>query len=1446
MFHFFGLILKWPKMVLLVTSLLAFMGWHIVSNLPVDVFPDISVPRIVIQTEAGGLSADEVERLVTIPIESAVNGLPGVTAIRSSSGGGLSFVWIDFDVNTDISTSRFEVFERLSRISETLPSEVRAEIAPVVSVTGEIMIVALTADGQTSDLELRECAEYDLRMRLLAIPGIGEVTVMGGRLPECRIAANPERLVAYGLDINDVIEAAEASSTFSSAGYLPSVAGDELPLRQVANLSRVEDLKLTLLPSAAPLRLGDVAEVSLAGAPRRGSGSFEGKDAVLLSVQKTPGGNTLELTARVEAALDSFEQEFKGTGISVHREAYRQADLINASIAGSKEVLRDAVIVVILVLGLTLLHLRTITVVLITMPFSVLLGMLLFPTLGIGINVMTLGGFAVAAGDIVDASIIFTEVIWRKLRENEGREPITTVIAQAARSVMPGVLSSSLAIFLVFTPLLLLSGLESRFFRPFALSYLAIFAASFIVSIIVVPALSKLLWKDRPHTQTATTHTRESFATRIMKACYRPFVRIAIKVPLLTLLITLAMGIGAGWLATSFGSSFLPPFREDAFNAMLSLPPGASLEETERISEACCEAIRAIPGVLSVTQRTGRAERDQHAEPVSSSEFVVRVNLNADISPIRDEIRAILSAVPGTSAQVGYPIAHRISAILSGTEAELAISVYGEDIATLRTTVARLKTLLDNTPGVADVRADREISIRTLRIDYDLEALAEAGLTLKSAGEQVATAFNGTEVGEMRDGIRRRPIMVRLANPPEGTDEETVKNLLLHAPGGKYVRLRDVAQVVPEEASNLLLRENGRRRALISCNVTAETTTGELVQTLQSTLDPVAQEMGCSIAYGGSHSAREHAAKRLITLSIVLTIALFALLLFVLGNVSTAVVALISVPLGLLGGILAVYLTDGVISVPSLIGFVTVAGFTIRNGILLLSRYRERLENGASLDEAIIEGSAERMVPIIMTSLTTVLGLIPIMTAADKPGGELLAPLAIVQFGGILGALFLGLIVLPAAARLALRGVAKSKATLVIALLCCGLGLTGCQSYTARPIDWEEEQASWQNQSGEVHFHNCEEAALLACIGNIDLNQLRLQALGSQKAAAEVGWWEDPELELDLSRILQAPEHPFILGNALSFSIPLSGVPKLEARAAEGIAEADALEVKSAELEVATAARVAYHALVIAEVKASLLRNHFKNLNYQNMLKTIQQLAAVGEIDAATLVEVQRTHSARSIELGLAERAVCDAQEALRTVTGLAPWVKIRVLSKVITVSYTCDTCPAPCLTMQELSSHLKVKTQLARLGADELALQAEIQRQYPNLTLGPLAEREDGMNKVGLSLGIDLPLWNRNRAAIAEAEASRDVSRGAVIQTWRTLVLEANALHQKRDAMVLHALLIPQDNQDFDTLLEQGELTPVDYLALQEGDLDIRLSKLDWMEQLLTNQAELSKFQID
>ena len=1016
-----AVILDWPKTTVLLALALVAGGVYVSQHLAVDVFPDIKVPRVTIQTEAGGLTAEEVEQRITVPIESAMNGLKGVTNIRSSSGGGLSFVWVDFDWASDPDSARFRVFERLGQVRESLPKEAEPEIAPVISVSGEIMMVALVSDStNVTGLALREIAEFSLRNRLLAIPGIAQVVAIGGNLPEYRIGYSPRQLAQYGLGVNDLAEAVGASRTWSSGGYLADVNGEELSVRQVARADTAEDLAAVWVPNEAgtPIRLGSVANVSLAGAPRRGSASFNGRDAVVVSIQKAPGGNTLELTKQVEKALDEFALP---PGVRIEKDAYRQSDFINLSISNGRNMVRDAALIVVVVLGLTLMSFRALLIVLLTMPVSIGAGLLLFPHLGLGVNIMTLGGLAVAVGDIVDSAIIFTEIFRRRMRGN----PKADILA-AAMEVAPGVAFSGLIIALVFFPLFFLNGMEGEFFKPLAYAYLAVFASSVAAAFLVTPALALLLGRGGPRSVAAADGTepvpprvadatkppRTPFAERVLQWFYTPFLALAVRLPKLVVLLAAALVGVSVWYGARFGSSFLPPFHEDTYTVFVSLVPGTSLAESERVSENVVKKLLEIDGVLSVTRKTGRAERDQHAEPVSASELIVRVDMKRNPDELRAAMNAVIKPVPGASCMIGYPIAHRISAVLSGSAAELSLNIFGDKPEDIRAAAARAKELLATMPEVGDFQANREILVDTVKIDYDRERLAHEGLTLADAGEQVSAAFNGRILGTVAEGQNRRDVTLRLE---EGeADEEAVRKLLIKTRTGRFVRLDDIADVHREEASNLVIHENGRRQALITLNPAPGVSVGELVNVLARRLGPELAAFGCTAEFGGTYQANISARRTLVTFSVVLLFVVFFVLLVATKSPMRAFTVMATLPLALVGAVGAVALTGRIVSIASAVGLITVAGFVIRNGLLLENRYAELEHEGHGPIEAIRLGSRERMVPILMTSLTTVLGLVPIVAALDVPGGEILAPLAAVQLGGLVVATVAALVVVPA------------------------------------------------------------------------------------------------------------------------------------------------------------------------------------------------------------------------------------------------------------------------------------------------------------------------------------------------------------------------------------------------------------------------------------------------
>ena len=1449
---FFRLLLAHPRLAVAAAVLTAAAGWQAGTRLAVDVFPEIREPRVVVQIEAGGLTAEEVEQLVVVPIEAAMNGIPGVRNVRSSSGGGLGFVWVDFDWSEDIARARFGVFERLQSVREQLPDEVRVEIAPVVSVTGEIMLVALTCPGKTLSMEeLRELAEYDLRIRLLGVGGIGDVVVTGGRLPECQVLVRPERLAQYELSLADAVEAVRSSRSLASAGYLPDVAGEEIPLRQVARADTIEALRRVKIPALGegPVRLEDVADVRVGGAPRRGSANFAGEDAVVLSVQKSPGANTPELTRRLDAVLDAFAAGHREDGVEVHREAYRQADFINLSIDAGRDIVRDAAIIVVLVLGLTLLRRRTILITLVTMPLSVLGGVLLFPSFGLGINVMTLGGLAVGIGDIVDSAIIFVEIISRRLAENAARpalerRPAVPVVVEAACEVLPSVLFSTVVIALVFLPLLLLTGLESRFFTPLALAYLLVFGASFVTAVTVVPALSLMLSgfaARRGGMATEAKPAGESAVARAMKAVYRPALALALRFPGTLCALMALLVAGSVCLARGFGASFIQSFREDAFTVFVSTPPGTSLAETERISDHAAAMIRGIPGVETVLRRTGRAERDQHAEPPSTSELTVRVDMNADADLIRDRIRARLSDLPGVSSMVGYPIAHRISAALSGTAAEVSVSIFGEDLAVLRDLVARVKARLGELPAVADVQANREILVTTCRIDYDLEALAEADLTLAEAGEQVAAAFNGRSVATIRSGHKVRDLVVRLDSEGGPLTLDDVRALTLRSTTGKLRRLEEVARIYREEAPNLIVREQSRRKALVTCNAAPGVDTGTLVAHLRQAIDPIVHAAGCTVAYGGSYEARQSAGRQLLLLGLGLAATIFVLMTMALRSARSALLAMVNIPLSLMGGIVAVQLTNPVLSVASLVGFVTVGGFVLRNGLLLLGRYRELEERGADVRTAIVEGSCERLVPILMTSLTTILGLVPIVLAADEPGGELLAPLAIVQFGGLISATLLNMLVLPAMALLASRTRGAKALPPAAALLLLGAG-AGCRSYAPHPVDFRAETESPQAATNALRLASWRELETLALVANPEINALRLQARRSEAEAEDAGWWEDPELNFDLLRVLKADGHPNIFGASAAFTVPLSGVPGLEAKAAAAYAEADTLAVRAAEQRLRTEVRLAAVRYEASRRRLAQAQAYANDAKVRRALDQVERLTAAGELAAGEQATVHRRWHEQSHARIQAERAVEERRLALNRLLGLMPSVALELPADLWQTNRTTATVALP----MELADHLRVRAACARLAGEEFSLHAEIRRQYPSLSAGPAYSREDGFDRIGFVAGLTLPLWNRNRLGIAKAETSRERARMEALQVWRDLVAESAAAADRFRKLAEHEPPEGHAQATADRLFELGELDPVSYLSVREEILTAKTEELNWREDCQLARIELDGYAIE
>jgi CzcA family heavy metal efflux pump len=1046
--HLIAFSLRNSAVVILLAAMLLLAAGSRLPRMPVDVFPELNAPTVVVLTEAGGLAADEVEQYVTFPIETAVNGLPGVRRVRSASAISLSLVWVEFDWGADIYRARQLVSERLAAVRDQLPESAHAEITPVTSITGEIMLLALSSpDGAASPLELRAYAEFDLRNRLLAVPGVAQVVAIGGELPEYQVNVRQDRLMLYGLTVEDVIEAARGAHSTASAGYLPNVDRQEIPIRQAARVRGVADIASTLVKyhDGAPVTIGQVADVRLGPAPRRGTASDNAVPAVVLSIQKSPGVNTLALTRRIDEVLDAVSTSLP-PGIALNRNVFRQADFIQRSVDNVTHVLRDATIIVTIILILFLLNVRTTIITLTALPLSLAAALLLLDALGLSINVMTLGGLAVAIGVLVDDAIIDVENVHRRLGENaalppDRRRKLTDVIFDASNEIRPSMVFATIIIVVVFVPLLFLQGLEGRFFRPLGLTYIVSILASLAVALTVTPALCKHLLRAGPRD---AAHHRgrggDGFLVRWLKRRYEPALRASLRHSRIVLAAAGVVTALSLWLGSTFGTSFLPEFNEGTFTVFLMAPPGTSLDESDRLARGIEQQLAAIGGVRGVTRRTGRAERDEHAEPVSSSEIEVTLRPDADPLAVRERISAIINNVPGVTTMIGQPIEHRLSHILSGTPAAIAINIFGDDLDKLRALARETERELRTIPGTRDVTANREVTVVSLPIRYRAADLAAAGLTPASAAAQVQAALYGQTVAQVNHGARRYDLVVRL-DPEERQRIDQIENLLLRGVGGATVPLRQVADIGPERTSNLIARENAQRKAVVSTNVAPGHNLGDLVAAVRARIDPIVHRAGFTATYAGQFEAQQSAARTILIGGASVVLLMLILLHLSTGSLRTAAVVLLNLPLALIGGIAAIYLTEGgltntlalvglsdrpyaapVVSIASMVGFITLFGIAVRNGILLVNHYAHIMHHeNESLEAAVIRGSMERLVPILMTALCAALGLIPLALAMGRPGSELLAPLAIVVLGGLLTSTFLNLIVVPAAYTLAHR-----------------------------------------------------------------------------------------------------------------------------------------------------------------------------------------------------------------------------------------------------------------------------------------------------------------------------------------------------------------------------------------------------------------------------------------
>ncbi|MCA8966148.1 MAG: efflux RND transporter permease subunit [Planctomycetes bacterium] len=1004
--------LRRPGFVLALAAALLALAVYGVPRMPVDVFPELNAPTVVVLTECGGLAADEVERNVTFPIESAVRSVAGVRRVRSSSSIGLSLLWVEFDWGEDIYRARMQVGERLAAARESLPPDVHSEMTPITSITGEIMLLSLSSPGgELSPMEVRSYAQYELRNQLLGVPGVAQIAVIGGELAEYQVLVRQDRLRAHDLALTDVVAAARGAHTTAAAGYLPDVGGLELPVRQTGRVRSVEDIRGTVVRfrDGRAITIGDVADVQVGPAPRRGTAADGGNPAVVLGVQKAPGTNTLLLTAAVDELLDRVEPTLPA-GLKLNRHVMRQSDFIQIALDNLLHVLRDAAIFVAIVLLLFLLDVRTTAITLAAIPLSLAVALLTLWALGMSINVMTLGGLAVAIGGLVDDAIIDVENVLRRLRENAAlpageRLPIVQAVLRASNEIRTPMVYATVLVTMVFLPLLFLQGLEGRFFQPLGVAFLVSTAASLVVALTVTPALALLLLRDRPE-RAAGGALQRGFA-RLQDLLFAHPAKLAVAV-----LLFCAVGVEQ---LRHLGGEFVPPFREGHFVAQLDLAPGTSLPQMREVGRKVCEALLATGHIATVEQQIGRAELGEDPWPQNRSEFHIELvpMPGAQEAEVEDEIRAVFESVPGGTSEVLTFLGDRLGETLTGETADVVVTVFGEDLDRLDGAAAAVLARLRGVPGLVDARVGTEPGQPQVEVRLRPRDLVAAGVDARQVRRVLAMACQGLPVAQVLDGLRLRDVVVTVAGGAR-EDVAALASLQWRTADGRAVSLPAVADIDLVHGRASIQHEGGRRRQVVTANIDGRAADA-VAADVQRALATVAVPAGVTVTQHGAIEARAEAGAQLLEGSLLVGIAVLVILRTAFRSLRNTLLVLVNLPFTFVGGVLALRLFGGGLDMGALVGFVTLFGITTRNSIMLLSHYEHLVaKEGHAWDLATaVLGARERFAPILMTALVTGLALLPLAVQSGAAGREIEGPMAGVILGGLATSTLLNLFVLP-------------------------------------------------------------------------------------------------------------------------------------------------------------------------------------------------------------------------------------------------------------------------------------------------------------------------------------------------------------------------------------------------------------------------------------------------
>jgi CzcA family heavy metal efflux pump len=1001
--------------VVIASVLLLIFGSVVASKMEVDVFPDLTAPTVVVLTEAHGMAPEEVEKLVTYPIETSVNGATNVRRVRSSSSAGISIVWVEFEWNTDIYKARQIVNEKITAVAEKLPQGVgNPTMGPQSSIMGEIMLVSVTAD-KTSQIDLRTIADWTIRPRLLATGGVSQVVVIGGEYKQYQILASPQKMNYYNVSLSELLKASQQANGNSSGGFMNEY-NNEYIVKGIGRTSEIEVLGKSVIKmqNGNPIKIEDVAEIKVGASLKIGDGSLKGEPAVIMTVMKQPSTNTLELTQTIDASIADIQKNLP-KDVHINTRIFRQADFINASISNIQKTLLEGTAFVIIILFLFLMNWRATFISLLAIPISLIVAILTLKWLGFTINTMSLGGMAIAIGDLVDDAIIDVENVFKRLKENalkpkaEQKDKLT-VIFDGSFEIRSSVINATFIIIVAFLPLFFLSGMEGKLLAPLGIAFIVALFASLIVSITLTPVLaSYLLTGDKM----LLKQHKESWLVEHLQRIYTNTLNKVMEMKKAVLFIAGGLFLIALLVMSQLGRSFLPEFNEGSLVISAVSLPGISLEESNKIGTQVEKALLSVPEIKITTRRTGRAELDEHAQGVNAAEIDAPFTLeNRSREDFMADVREKLAGVTGANITIGQPIGHRIDHMLSGTRANIAIKIFGNDLNRLFTLSNEVRAKIQNIEGLVDLSVEQQVEIPQIQIKAKRELLNQYGITIGQFNEFVDVAFAGEKVSEIYEGNKTFDLMLRFDDANKGKIEN-IKNAMIDTYDGKKIPLYFIADVISTSGPNTINRENVQRKTVVSANVSGRDQKSVVADIQKIINEEVKLPEEYHIEYGGQFEAEAEASKTLLLTSLISLLVIFLILYHEFKKVKTASIILLNLPLALIGGVFSIYFTSGILSIPAIIGFITLFGVATRNGILLVSHYETLEKEGLSLYQTVIQGSKDRLSPILMTALTAGLALIPLAIASDLPGNEIQSPMAKVILGGLLTSTLLNIFIVP-------------------------------------------------------------------------------------------------------------------------------------------------------------------------------------------------------------------------------------------------------------------------------------------------------------------------------------------------------------------------------------------------------------------------------------------------